>query len=145
MHVFVPPYCGPQVMVSDPRRRQQLWCAADGLLVRQERRGEPNNDTAQAHPRRRGGTPQQGQGQGQAHGEQGSAAEPSGTSNEEFRTRREQARDLGIAKALYEVVSMPQLPPPQWHPGGDQGIVRAAVPRVRQPYQVDVRRVGCPP
>lgn len=107
-----------KVMVSDPRRRQQLWCAADGLLVRQERRGELS-DTAQTHPRRRDGDPRQGQGLGHGLGELGPAGAPSGPSNEEFRSRREQARDLGIARALYEVVSMPQMPPPQWHPGID--------------------------
>ncbi|KAG2486327.1 hypothetical protein HYH03_015031 [Edaphochlamys debaryana] len=87
-----------QRLVSSERDRRELWAAADGHL--------PSSSS------RRGGG---GGGWGTSGSGHGPGGGPGGFA--EARERQRRARSLGLARALYEVVSLPAPPPREWYPG----------------------------
>ncbi|GFR44946.1 hypothetical protein Agub_g6037, partial [Astrephomene gubernaculifera] len=90
-----------QLFMTSREHRRQLWCVADGQITPPALAA----DSAAAAASRNRNERSEGEGEG---------------SGVDFGAMRREARALRIARLLYDVVSLPSLPPPAWHPGVDE-------------------------
>ncbi|GIL93277.1 hypothetical protein Vretimale_19666 [Volvox reticuliferus] len=94
-----------QILVSEPRHQRQLWMAADGQVAAALARQRAADMATTARDRFDGGDAV------------GVGASVAGSG---WRPREKSS--VALARALHDIVTMPALPPLDWHPGMDDGV-----------------------